>query len=280
MRSTSLKSPTDEMWRVTLALYYVALATGIVAVAAFRYRAPVLMSNNAVLFLVSAVGIAVLSLRKKRKSLALANFLWLALVATSLFIMWNNHDFYVLSERKFNVFAGVKFIAILVCLFAPPTRWVGFTSLAVAGLVTLIRYYTWPIGVREALSIQEPWMTAIFIAAAYALYFHRLKSLQLQREAALFQAKAEILQRFAHLLINAQHLVNTPLQTIQNTAKILRVKHPETAETLQVLDRSLIRVREIVELFSQFDSYVSWKELEMPDTIEEFRKQAKELLES
>lgn len=267
------------MWRVAWAFALMGTFAGSISSLMFVYRALPLVGTSLVLMGVSAVGGAFLALKRKPKSEIVADLVFLAIIVTALATIWLNHEYYVQADVIFTLFAGYKLVALLIALFAPPRPLLGWTCLVVVAFTCLAQYYSWPEEVRQGLSIQEPWFSIIVFSAACVIYVNHLRSRELARRIAELRARSVMLQRFANLLINAQHLVNTPLQTIANTTKLLKHNYPETTTTLAPVDRALCRIGNIVALFSKYDSYVSWYDIELPDTLEGFQNQARDLFE-
>lgn len=267
------------MWRTSLALAsLIALSSGISTIA-FTFRAPAHQLPMAIVTVASLLTFLFLLASGSRtqplKSVGL--FFW----STALILIgvWVNHTLFFRAGRPFEPFIGNKVLALSIGLIAPPFLWVGMTTILAAGILPVIQYLLLDEAVRHALPVQEPWITCICVLIAVITYIYRLKWYETQLRAAQNEEKARMIQQFAHLLINAQHLANTPLQTIENTVAILKAQHPEQQKLTAPMERSLTRIREVMQLFSYCDSHINWEEMELPRTLEAFEKRMKELVD-
>lgn len=125
--------------------------------------------------------------------------------------------------------------------------------------------------------MQEPWLTLMYVVVSGILYSFRSNQLKIERKSASLQERVEMLQRFAQIVVNTQHQVNTPLQTIENSVSALRKKDPELTSTLTLIDRSMDRIRNVMNVFSLADTNMVWKEEIAPVSPEEFEKLVHEL---
>lgn len=269
----------NGMWYPAFTLCLVAIGAGICALIGLHLRGPLMVRHNFIMPCLSLLGLFILLITRKKKSENYANTIFLLVVASAVLTVWLNHDFFIRSGKPFSPFAGTKIVSILLGLMAAPNFRINVAAFGLLGISTLVQYFSWTTELREVVSVQEPWLTQIVILVSVGVYVIRIRSIRLERERAKLEEKAALLQRFAHILINAQNLANTPLQTIGLSTQMIKAKHPETVPAFKPVDRALEKVREVVKLFSTFDSFVEWEDLELPNSIEGLRKQADELLE-
>ena len=239
-----------------------------------RYAFPMLITSGAAFVIL----VVLLTLRTRTR-------LWVSIVSILLLsglllsLVWINHQFLFQSGQPFELFAGDKIFALAVGLVAPPVLWVGLTVITAAAVVPLIQYFLLAPEIVRTLPIQEPWLTVVYVVVAWVVYIFRLNWYKTQLQAARDQSRAAMLQEFAHLLIYAQHLTNSPLQTIENAVAIIRFQNPEQENLTKVMKRALMNVREVILLFSYCDSYIDWDEMELPKSVEELEKRMKDLIE-
>jgi len=276
-------SPVNDhkmsMWRASVMLAGMAAGSALIASIGFLFKAPIQVRPMLAASMAELVILIILLAFRKgaRLSLSIPSFLLGTVVVLSA--IWVNQTFYLSTDLVHEFFAGNKILALGIALIAPPILWVGITAIFAAGIAPVVQFALLAPQMRQKLPLQEPWLTWIYIAVALALFLFRRKWHETQLRSARNEARALVLQQFAHLLINAQHLTNTPLQTIENSVAVLRARCPEQVELIATLKRALARVKEVMKLFSNSDSYIDWREMELPKTVAEFEMRLNELLE-
>ena len=65
-------------------------------------------------------------------------------------------------------------------------------------------------------------------------------------------------QRLARTFLALRDFTNTPLQTIELAAKIVRKRCPEMTPTLDRIDRSIDRLYRLNHAFSVYESQIEW----------------------
>lgn len=156
-------------------------------------------------------------------------------------------------------FAGCKLLPIATAIIAPSPVWIGFLVISVSGVVPVFLYYfAYSLPVREALAIQEPWYTLIYAVVAFFVLRHRLKGIQLERTMSRLKAERRAIDDLARIFLGLRDLTNTPLQSIELTARLLKTGHLTGLEGSMHLDQSLIRLRELSQVLSSYEKDVNW----------------------
>ena len=94
------------------------------------------------------------------------------------------------------------------------------------------------------------------------------------------EARALLLQEFAHLLINAQHLANTPLQTIENAVAILQTRHPDRRRADRFDEPGpRCACMSSCGCFRPATAYINWQNVVLPSSVEEFERRMRDLIE-
>ncbi len=268
------------MWRASLTLTFMVLAVGVVSAYYLYYTMPVLVIPSCIMAIIGFISFLILLTLGDRTSLTLSILLFLLNIGVVMGCIWVNHFYYFDAHKLIEPFAGNKILALAIALIAPPIPWVGFVTITAAGAAPIAQFSTLSSEIRQTLPLQEPWMSQIYGIVAVIAYFFRLKLFETQKRLAQIEAKTLLLQEFSHLLLNAQHLANTPLQTIENSVAILRARVPEQEEIIEPLGRAVSKVREVVLLFSYCDSHINWQKINLlPKSTKDFESRLKDMLD-
>ena len=252
----------NSMWRSSL-IYAINGIIGSSVMGVFwSYRAVDLadeVAAGAALLLVIVVMLFLL--RKSAKIEVISSFVFLAITAIISIVICLNHEKYVRSHWPFEPFVGVKIIAVFIPLICPPKRWAGLGSLALLAAFPIERYYSWEPAAQMSLGIQEPWVTTAMVLVASAVYLFRLRLAEVQEAEVRMVVKLESLRQFAKLLLGTQHLLNTPLQTIELLARNGRHEDPEAQVTLE---KSFNFVRQLTRVLSLANVKVQLSDIQLP----------------
>ena len=108
----------------------------------------------------------------------------------------------------------------------------------------------------------------IFIYALFALAMlaYRVHSVALSRRMLRVKTESLATQRLARTFLALRDFTNTPLQTIELAAKIVRKRCPEMTPTLDRVDRSIDRLYRLNHAFSVYESQIEWTDKDVsPD---------------
>lgn len=239
-------------------------------------RAPVLVPET--LFGLSALLASLIFLwifrhRTWMESVSAGTFFAATVILTTIICL--NHEFYIRSHWPFEPFVGFKILAVFVPLICPPNKWAGWASLSLVGLVPVQRYYDWDATSQLAVGIQEPWVTFVFALGAGVIYAFKLRIETVRETEAIVATRVQTLERLITLLVGAQHLLNTPLQTIELLAHKSMLKDPEMA---QAFSRAFSAIRNVVRVLSIANTRVPWERVVLPANSVELEAAFNEIL--
>lgn len=277
-KSSAVRSRSEQMWRASAATSAIAMVSGIIGSVGFLVKMPQFSIPSMLLALGGGAALVVLLVSglRSRSVLSITAFFFSAFLVLSC--VWLNQQIYLQTGKSFEPFVGDKIFALTVGLIAPPILWVGLVAILATGIAPLVQYLLLSTEVRQVLPVQEPWSTLVFVMVGLGVYVFRVRSYEIQLKAARLEERALLLQEFAHLLINAQHLANTPMQTLLNSMSILKAKNPESEQLLEVMGHALGGIWRVVQLFSYCDSHINWEEKNIPVSLEDFEKRLKDLI--
>ena len=78
------------------------------------------------------------------------------------------------------------------------------------------------------------------------------------RELAVTQIRAETLEQVARIFLTLRDRSNTPIQTLESAAELLRRQYPEAERLSEVIQRASARLSETSDLLTRLESQVSW----------------------
>lgn len=155
------------------------------------------------------------------------------------------------ADPRWYPFDAHKLGALTVALLAPPTVWVGLAAIAGFTVVPLLELHAWEPDVRARFSA-APWATVAYGAFACGVYAVQIRRYALLRRAARAEAEAAALERFARMMLAVRDLANTPLQTVELTAALLRRRGEADP---RLLDRVLRACDRLVAVSRLLDRY-------------------------
>jgi hypothetical protein len=213
---------------------------------------PVLVAVAAAMLL-----LAFLLAHRGRPSRLLGNAIFLLDAAIILAVLWRSNEAYAESARAVIPFQAQKLGMVTVALLAPEL-WVGVLGIAAYAGSTIVQMSTFDELVRSRVSVTEPGATLVFAVFSAVLLAHRLRRLALEREVARAHAEVATAQKFARVVLAVRDLSNTPLQTIAFAAAMARTRHPDLEPILDLVDRSLARLRELDGRLQERERAVEW----------------------
>lgn len=269
----------NTMYRSAVAYLISAIIAAIIAGWVWTYRAPDLVFETAVCSIVLMVALALeIILRKAPRIEVISSFVFFATTVTMAVFICLNHESYVRNRWPFEPFVGFKMIAVLLPVLCPPNRWSSWSSFAVLAILPLQRYYSWEPVFQTAVGIQEPWVTVVFVIAAAVIYEFRLKLAVVQRMEMELSVRSKTLRRFAHLLLGAQHLMNTPLQRMEILVHLMGTKFPDATPLVQKFQACFSSVRQISKILTFADANVHWDAVQLPQNAEHLEAEVKKLI--
>jgi hypothetical protein len=147
--------------------------------------------------------------------------------------------------------------ALAVALLAPPVASVGI--LAILGFIgaAVMQFTLFDPAIREQLPYGDPFASLAYGGFALALYVHRLRATQTERDVARVQAEAEGFERLARAMCAFRDLSNTPLQTLVNSVELLRQRGVH--DVADRIERAVLRLRQLEEHTRPYETQLHWQ---------------------
>jgi len=182
-----------------------------------------------------------------------------------------NHEIYLREGWNILVpFFGLKLLAVAAALAAPAICLPAHAAFVAIIGAAFAQFLWWTPEQRAWVGLEEPWITIGFVVASYFIWYARRRGIELMRQKAALAAQNEIFKKFAVLLLGAQHLMNSPLQTIAANVRLIELENPESAERVRAIDRAFEVVQKVGQIISFGDDHIHWKDTELPTDLEGF----------
>jgi hypothetical protein len=192
-----------------------------------------------------------------------------AMAASSL----STHDLAV-NGYRFEAFMAYKLAAFMAAIIAPYPFWIGYLIMAVTMVAPVVQYFLMPDALRQAFSVQEPWLTTVIGAMALFVLVHRMRALAAERAMVRVHADKNTSDQIARLFLAMRDLTNTPLQSIALTSALLEQEHLDRHEAARHLDKALARLRELTAVLAKYDHVVDWSTTEASfDAVKDLERQ-------
>ncbi|MEZ0391999.1 MAG: hypothetical protein ACAH59_07285 [Pseudobdellovibrionaceae bacterium] len=222
---------------------------------------------------IGLVHLWILWLFRSHKLMALSSLIYSLNVVVAGIGVWINQNTWIDSQLSFQPFTGFKLFAIVVAFQAPPLRKVGWFCLIFLLLTPGLQYFLWPDWKRNLVGVQETWTTFLVVTFAGILYEQRLQFQKISERRFRLEASEKELKKYAHLLLGARHLLNSPLQVIHSTTELILIKHPETKPLVDRMQNSFISIAAINHHLAISESRIQWKEVQLPNNLEELKSE-------
>lgn len=264
---------TQQMWSIANIQSRIAFFGSLFLAIFFRNRNEGIMYSCLMMAAVSGANLAILFYNRIKQPKKLAASIYIVnVVACSIGVLINHH-YWLLLGVPFEGFFGFKLMAVLVCMQAPMIAAIGWASLSILFLTPLLQYLVWTPEQQKLLGLQEPGFTLVVVLCCGIVYFHRLKIIEMIQRQAQIQANEAELRRFAHFLLGAQHLINSPLQVIEASVDLIRIKHPETEPLVRKIENAFEPIRHVSRLLSFGRKHLNWDEVNIALSIEDLEKE-------
>lgn len=216
----------------------------------------------------SATGLAlalVLFVRRRGPTIRLSTTVFILNNAIIMVALWITSGVYAAAPGRWIPFQANKLGALAVAVLAPDLV---SGVVVIGGYVgmALLRYFTLPAAQQQRLPIGEPWVIFIYAMFALAMLVYRVHSVALARRMLRVRSESLATQRLARTFLALRDFTNTPLQTIELAAKIVRKRCPDMVPTLDRIDRSIDRLYRLNHAFSVYESQIEWTDKDVsPD---------------
>jgi hypothetical protein len=207
----------------------------------------------------------VLLARRRRPTMRLSTTVFLVNNAFILVALWMTSAAYAAAPGRWIPFQANKIGALAAAVLSPDL--VSGVA-AIAGFVgmVLFRYAMLPAAAEHRLPMGEPWTIFIYAIFALAMLGYRVHSVALARRMLRVRTESIATQRLARTFLALRDFTNTPLQTIELAAKVVRKRCPDTAPLLDRVERSIDRLYRLNHAFSVYEAQLEWTDSDVsPD---------------
>lgn len=205
---------------------------------------------------VSTTLLIVLVLLRRRADIRIASW-FVVLNSLAMGFALFMRDPYYAQFGNWMPFQANKLACVVMALLAPEL-WAAFVAIALHVASASLVLLTVGPALRETI-VFEPVGTLAFGFVGGGLALYRRRRLMLEREVATAHAEALAKERLARTMLALRDLSNTPIQTIELCAEILRLQG-SSAEPVIVarLQRAVARLHEMSELLRQYHRGMTW----------------------
>lgn len=205
----------------------------------------------------SLVTLAVCLLRRKRWTEPLATVLFVALVLPSYWITWRYHVLMAHGTQLWVPFGTHRLYFVILAVLSPGRLFVNALLMLAFIVHWLVLWKTLDLEhVASAATPHEPWMTLSFLLVATVLLGFRISHERLIRDLERTRTRAEEMEQIARVVLTLRDRMNTPLQTLQLSAALLRAKEAGERMLAEVIGRATDRITAVCALLSRFDDVV------------------------
>jgi hypothetical protein len=204
--------------------------------------------------------LAIVMLARRRRSTArLCTTVFLLNTLVIVVALWFTTGAYAAAPGRWIPFQANKLGALAAGVLAPDlaTGIVGIGGFV--GMVVL-RYATLTAVQQQRLPIAEPWTIFMYAIFAVAMLAYRVHSVSLARRMLRIRTESIATQRLARTFLALRDLTNTPLQTLEFAAHVVRARCPEVAPVLDRMDRSIDRLCRLNRALAAYESRIDWTE--------------------
>ena len=212
-----------------------------------------------------AVLVIVMLARRRHPTARLATTVFLLNTLVILVALWITSGVYAAAPGRWIPFQANKLGALAAGVLAPD---LATGVIGIGGFVgmVLLRYAMFPPALQQRLPIAEPWVIFIYALFALAMLGYRVHSVALARRMLRIRTESIATQRLARTFLALRDFTNTPLQTIELSAHIIRARCPELAPVLDRVDRSIDRLYRLNHALAVYESRIDWTDEDLtPD---------------
>jgi hypothetical protein len=175
-----------------------------------------------------------------------------AFIATAL---WFVDSMAAPLPRQSATFQPQKLGALAVAILAPPSAQAGIVSILIFVGSPIVRYELFDAATKAKLS-SEPWAMVAYGIFGMGLYFYRVQSRRVRDAMHRAFTEATSLERLSCVLLAFRDFYNTPLQTLELTIAIFKVRHPEERALVARMERATDRLAELNRIASSYEPSV------------------------
>lgn len=255
------EAETELAWRSAVAACVVT-ALGQIGFGALGLRefgiTPVLIGQVIHLLLATIVLVALLT-TASRPSVRRAVVAFFVLFAPLPVLLWMSQSEMMTRGLPWAPFSGHKLVMIALAVLMPgPWAWPALFILLTA-VLALLQFYVGGLASAPNTWTGEPWMTVVYAVMALLLLGFRAHHREVGRRYAQARAQADALTEMSRFFLALRDLQNTPIQTLEIDSAILERRHPESADAIKRMRRSIGELRDISRRLARYDRIVQWE---------------------
>jgi hypothetical protein len=151
-------------------------------------------------------------------------------------------------------------LGCLVAAMLAPGFWVGTISVMTYCLSAFIQFqFFFSPQLKLTLDTAEPLPIFAFGLAGILALIYRFRRAQVEQELARIQAQNFAIKRLAGAFLNIRDLMNSPLQVIEFSTRLLRKSGEPQQPIIDRIDRSVQSLREINSVLVQHEKEIEWQ---------------------
>ncbi len=164
---------------------------------------------------------------------------------------------------------------LAVALLSPPELSVGLANMALFAGAAVGEWASFGPELRSRTPPGQMIVLAIYVVFGVTLLIYRLRALASERARVRAETEAAGLDRLARTLLAVRDLANSPLQTLEISAALLREDAAAVPVVVERIERAVASLRQTQQALSRYDAFVSGQRfLEAFDPLDVLRAAA------
>ncbi len=216
-------------------------------------------------YLVAGFAICILALAAYKHGSYIFNTT-IVLINAGVMILACSFDIYQMAEFKPNSpqqLIGIRLILFATAIVAPNPMWSGYLIIGVAAATPFLLYLLSPLYIQAGLLQNEQWMALLYAVVAALILRHRHEEIRMGRLLAKIQAEHRATSQLAAIFLSLRDLTNSPLQSVELTAHLLKLGKLSKSEAARHLENSLMRLKDLSRVLQAYEKNMDWQHTEV-----------------
>jgi hypothetical protein len=159
---------------------------------------------------------------------------------------------------------GYTFHFFVLSVLVPGSYLINLALLSGFVIEAIISWYYFDLSSHPNLALSsEPTLTILFGIIAFTLLAFRYREEILTKKVILDNARNEVLERWAKVILSIRDKANTPLQTLSIAMSNLSREEGIDPNTLSVMENAINKLNSMSELLKKLDERVVWNQREL-----------------
>lgn len=154
-------------------------------------------------------------------------------------------------------FQGAKLGSVISILIAPSLV-LGTVGIFMFSGATVLQYFLFSSYVQSRIGFGEPWVTAAFGVASLMALTYRFSHLWLERRLMEAESQAASMKKVALAFLSLRDLMNTPLQNLEFSIGILRMKKSADTELCGQMERAVACLKSVNDILKKHEGEIDW----------------------